>query len=649
MSAPRAAAARGEAAAGAAPELVMLGELSARLGELTDVERVALELARSVKWLLPAPHCSLLLVDAARGSWRVLPGTANGSLATLTGPLALTLQRGTQLVDDGPAESDSAHPAEVAAFAPSSRSRLMLALSGPHGILGTLNLSTPQVDAYARAAWALPALLQAHVAAAVQRCDDHVRISELNRTLEARVEERTAQLQSTLVELQAEASQRLAAQAALRHQADHDPLTDLGNRRLLSQRLGSLLTNRRGGEVALVLLDLDDFKTINDSLGHAVGDTVLVRIAQRLRAELHPDDLAVRLGGDEFAVLLGSDGPARAPALVQRLLQVMTAPLALTSGEVRISTSIGVAYAADATSTDTLLRDADLALYAAKNAGKNGAAVFEPGMHSAATERLELAAALNQSIRLGNGLSLHHQPLVRADSGTVVSTEALARWTPEGRKPIPPDYFIPLAEQTGLIRPLTRWALSTALDECAALVHAGWPLTVAVNLSVCDLYDPELPHFITQELQTRRMPAERLHVEVTEGTLISDPDLALATLQRLRDLGLHMSIDDFGTGYSSLAYLKRLPVDRLKIDRAFVRQLTVDSRDQAIVRSTILLAHELDLEVVAEGVEDEPTWALLRELGCDLIQGFLVSRPVPVGRLVGWLGDWHPRPSDLAA
>jgi diguanylate cyclase (GGDEF)-like protein len=443
------------------------------------------------------------------------------------------------------------------------------------------------------------------------------------------------------------ASARKAAE--LEHQALHDQLTDLPNRVLLRERLRQAIAaaRRDGHPLALLVLDLDRFKEVNDTLGHHYGDLLLREVGSRLQGVLRAGDTLARLGGDEFAIVLPMAGAQTAHAFTATIVQALTQPFVLDGHRFDIGASIGIALVPEhGVEADVLLRRADVAMYIAKRTG-SGHALYTPEQDPNSPARLGLISDLRRAIEAGE-LALCFQPKVDLRSGRLTGVEALARWPHPERGAIPPDQFIPLAEQTGLIRPLSRWVLDAALGQWRVWHTAGLELPIAVNLSMRDLHDPDLPAAIAALLVARGVAPAWLRVEITESSLMADPERALAVVTRLRALGVRISIDDFGTGYSSLAYLKRLPVDELKIDRSFVRHLTTDENDRAIVRSTIGLAHELGLDVVTEGVEDQATWELLTVLGCDSAQGYFVSHPLSGADLAGWLADWSRRSACLA-
>lgn len=434
---------------------------------------------------------------------------------------------------------------------------------------------------------------------------------------------------------------------SLRHQATHDALTELPNRVLLQDRLTQALADaaRDATPIALLLLDLDRFKEINDTLGHHVGDQLLQWIGPRVLELLRGADTMARLGGDEFAVLLPGAEEAAATALATEILAALAVPFMLEGQSLDVGASIGIALApAHGDDAATLLRHADVAMYVAKR-GHQGHAVYDPAQDGNNPLRLGLMGELRAAIAQGE-LLLYYQPKLDHTSGRVSGVEALLRWPHPVHGLIAPDQFIPLAEQTGLIAPLTWWVLETALAQCQTWARAGLLLGVAVNLSARTLHDLALPARITALLATYGVPAGLLTLEVTESALMADPTRALNVLTQLAEQGVCLAIDDFGTGYSSLAYLKRLPVHQLKIDRSFIQHLVEGGADAAIVVSTIGLGHHLGLRVVAEGVETAEAWQLLAASGCDVSQGYHLSRPVTATELERWL---RAGGNDLAA
>jgi diguanylate cyclase (GGDEF)-like protein len=395
--------------------------------------------------------------------------------------------------------------------------------------------------------------------------------------------------------------------------------------------------------VAVLFFDVDDFKAINDSLGHTVGDGVLSTLAERLRAALRPTDSIARLGGDEFAVLVEdmreTDGGAH---VAERILLALSAPMIVGGLEVSLGGSVGVAVATaeDRMSGEDLLRAADLAMYAAKADGKRRHRTFEPSMLAGAVERLELEADLKRALERDE-LELFYQPIVELDTGAIGAVEALARWRHPQRGPVAPDVFIDLAERTGLIVPLGRRLLARACAELPELRRrlGHERLLLGVNLSTRELLDPELPERMTAALDAAGLEPGALTIEITESVLMSDVEAAKLRLAELKERGALIAVDDFGTGYSSLAYLRQFPVDCLKIDRAFIDSVAdTTSEDHGLVRTILSLGQTRGLIVIAEGIEHADQRAELDRLGCELGQGYLFSRPLPVAELAEALG-----------
>jgi diguanylate cyclase (GGDEF)-like protein/PAS domain S-box-containing protein len=433
-------------------------------------------------------------------------------------------------------------------------------------------------------------------------------------------------------------TERKQAEEALQHQALHDELTGLTNRTLLQERLSQtiLTAQRENTPLTLLLVDLDRFKEINDTFGHHYGDLLLQQIGPRLRDCIRASDTVARLGGDEFGILLPTTDAANAVTIAQQLLRTLEAPFELDGQPVEIGASIGLAsYPAHGGDAATLLRRADVAMYVAKRA-ESGVVVYTAEQDHYSAERLALGGELRRALE-HNELLLHYQPKLDLRDGTLVGAEALVRWQHPQRGFLPPSEFIPLAEQTGLILPLTRWVLEATLRQQHAWRAGGLELVVAVNLSRRTLQDPQLPAMVAQMLARFGVPPSALVLEITESSLMADPQRAAENLSQLRALGVGLSIDDFGTGYSSLDSLKNLSVDELKIDRSFVQAMATDASARAIVRAIIDLADALKLRVVAEGVEDRATWDVLARLGCDVAQGYFLSRPIAATELEAWI------------
>ncbi|HLG69832.1 MAG TPA: EAL domain-containing protein [Chloroflexota bacterium] len=443
-------------------------------------------------------------------------------------------------------------------------------------------------------------------------------------------------------------TERKQAEEALAHQALHDSLTGLPNRNLLHDRLDqAILTARRERRpLAVLLIDLDRFKEVNDTFGHHYGDMLLKQVGPRLRGALRESDTVARLGGDEFAVLLPSCATVDAAMLTAtKLLAALEAPFVVEGQTLSISGSMGIVmYPEHGEDVQTVMRRADVAMYAAKRDGE-GFSVYssEQDRHSAV--RLTLSSQLRQAID-GGELVMHYQPKISLRTRQVIDVEALVRWRHRDQGLLGADHFVPLAEQTGLIKPLTQWVLRTVLDQYRLWRERGLDMGVAVNISMRNLHDPMLPDAISELLEFSNVPPSALRLEITETALMTNPVRAMEVVTRLSELGIHLSIDDFGTGYSSLAYLKRLPVREIKIDKSFVRDMAEDENDAVIVRSTIDLGHNLGLQVVAEGVESRAAWDQLVDLGCDLAQGFLMAAPMTAAELECWLAQTPPTWAD---
>jgi diguanylate cyclase (GGDEF)-like protein len=434
---------------------------------------------------------------------------------------------------------------------------------------------------------------------------------------------------ATLFRIVAGASRRL------RHQAVHDALTGLPNRALLHRRAERALRGDERG--AMLLIDLDRFKEVNDTLGHDYGDELLVEVAGRLSRAVRRGDTLARLGGDEFAVLLeGLPNRGAVAELAGRLQDALREPIALRGVAVELEASIGVAlYPEHGTTVGTLLRRADVAMYEAKRGG-HGVATYATERDPYSADRLGLLAELRRAIE-HDELVLHYQPKVALRTGAVIGVEALVRWQHPTRGLLAPDQFVPLAERTGAVADLTRWVVDRALAQQREWGDSGIDMPVAVNLAAANIVDVTLPDAIADLLERHGVGGDRLECEISEHTAMADPVRGGEVLDRLRALGVRLSLDDFGTGHSSLAYLKRLPLDEVKIDRSFVSGMVDDENDAVIVRSTIDLARNLGLAVVAEGVESAEIMDVLAGLSCDTAQGFHISRPVPAQQLNAWL------------
>ncbi|MFT3906407.1 MAG: EAL domain-containing protein [Steroidobacteraceae bacterium] len=442
-------------------------------------------------------------------------------------------------------------------------------------------------------------------------------------------------------------TERKLYEARLERQANYDALTGLANRALFHDRLEQaiLAANNHSGSLAVVFIDLDRFKFINDSLGHPVGDRLLQTVAERLRRRVRDCDTVARLGGDEFVVLVNGHGGADTVQLmVDGLIQEIMQPWVIEHGTFNLTCSIGVAlYPSDAEDAATLLKHADTAMYRAKELGRNCCQFFTQELNARFTERLALQRGLGNALELQQ-FELHYQPRVDLVSGRIVGAEALLRWRLPEQGFLPPDRFIPIAEETGLILPIGRWVLEQACRQNLAWQRQGLPpLSISVNVSAAQVQQQDFSDTVASVLADTGLDAGRLELELTESMVMHSAAHLLATIKALKALGVALSIDDFGTGYSSLSYLKRFAVDRLKVDRSFVMELREDSDDAAIVRTIIALGHNLGLRVVAEGVESAEQAAFLRLNGCDEAQGFWYSRPVDAGQFTRLLHEQAAR------
>ncbi len=413
-----------------------------------------------------------------------------------------------------------------------------------------------------------------------------------------------------------------------------DVLTGLANRKMLGERTAEAVQE---GPVALVLLDLDRFKEVNDTLGHHVGDQLLAVVARRLESSLRPGDTVARLGGDEFGLLLPGAGHELAAKAAERARATLAEPFVLGGLLVDVAASAGIAVSPEhGTDVDELLQRADVAMYLSKESGD--VEIYDPARDGNSPGRLALLGELRRALE-NDELELHYQPKADVPTGRVVGVEALVRWRHPERGLVPPDEFVPLAERTGVVTLLTAWVLDAALLQLSQWRARGWDLSVAVNITVKDLCGDQLVDHVTAGLTAYGVPAHALQLEVTEGSLFTDSPKARLTLRRLQALGVGLSLDDFGTGWSSLVQLRSLPVGEIKVDRSFVSRMDRDPRDLAVVSSVIDLARGLGMRVVAEGVEDAATWHRLVDMGCDLAQGWWLSRALPAAELTGWLAQ----------
>jgi diguanylate cyclase (GGDEF)-like protein/PAS domain S-box-containing protein len=436
-------------------------------------------------------------------------------------------------------------------------------------------------------------------------------------------------------------TERNRLEGQLRHRAFHDALTQLANRSLFGDRIEHAIARQTRAEasVAVVVGDLDGFKTINDSLGHTAGDQLLVAAAQRLQNQLRPGDTAARLGGDEFAVLLEDVADVdEVQALAGRLLEVFTEPYAIAGKQLLVTASLGVAVNRPGDGAEELVRNADMAMYLAKSAGKACYRVYEPEMHDAALARLDMEAELRQALRAGEFV-VHYQPTVHVGTGAVRGFEALVRWDHPDRGLLPPAQFIPLAEETGLIVELGRWVLGQACAQTRAwqLEHPQLALGISVNLSPRQFRDPRLIDDIASVLVGSGLDAPSLMLEITESVLVDERGPAVDCLHGLKALGVKVALDDFGTGYSSLGRLRELPIDVLKIDKGFIDGVAHDAESRGLVEAILQMADTLDLATIAEGVEDVRQAEWLQGLGSGLVQGYLYSHPLPAASIPEFL------------
>lgn len=453
-------------------------------------------------------------------------------------------------------------------------------------------------------------------------------------------EELAANLAYGITALRADVARKRYAQQ-LEYQANYDVLTGLANRNLLSDRLQQaiLSAHRSGRMVAVLLHDLDHFKVINDSLGHAAGDALLQAIAGRLRSTIRETDTVARLGGDEFVIVIPDMMTAEDAAAVScKVLEALSQPFIIENHEMYISASIGISlYPQDGEHEEILLKNVDLAMYRAKHKGRGNFCFYTEEMNALNQERQAMESELHHALKLGEFL-LHYQPKVDLRTSKVVGAEALIRWQHGERGIISPEKFIPLSEETGLILPIGAWAMKTACGQNRAWQDAGLlPISIAVNLSARQFRHHDLVGLVRQVLQETGLEPQYLELELTESLIMQEAEEAISTLQELKTLGVQLSLDDFGTGYSSLSYLRRFPLDNLKIDRSFVKGITSNSHDTTIVKTVIALAHSLNLKVIAEGVETEEQLAFLQAHDCDEMQGYLFSKPLLPEKLTGLL------------
>ena len=442
------------------------------------------------------------------------------------------------------------------------------------------------------------------------------------------------------------------ANKQLRHLATHDALTGLPNRVLMDDRISQsiVLAERQRQNFAVMLLDLDRFKLVNDSLGHRAGDELLKEVARRLKGVVRDVDTVVRLGGDEFVVIV-TPGPERdvAQRAAARIIEAMQAPVRVAGVEVHTSPSIGIAfYPDDAATVENLVAHADAAMYAAKQRGRNNFQCFMPGMNTASHDKVRLESDMRVALEQKQ-FEVHYQPKVNTETGVMHGAEALLRWTHPVRGPISPAEFIPIAEECGLIGTIGAWVMRQACRQARAWQLAGLPqLRVAVNLSPSQFRQGNIVSMIRDALDEAGLEPRFLEVELTETTVMTDPEESIAILERLSKMGVLVSVDDFGTGYSSMSYLRRFPIDKLKIDRSFINEVMSRPDDASIVRAIVSLAHSLRLKVVAEGVESTEQLDFLRKIGCDQYQGFHFSKALPASQFEALVRSKRPVEPELS-
>ncbi|MDH5257133.1 MAG: EAL domain-containing protein [Gammaproteobacteria bacterium] len=451
----------------------------------------------------------------------------------------------------------------------------------------------------------------------------------------------TQDLIDTFTKMQSEV---LSRQQELEHKALHDELTSLPNRTLLNDRIEQAIyyANRSGNRFALLILDLDRFKEINDTLGHHIGDLLLIEMSNRIKEELRQSDTIARLGGDEFAIVLSGCDKDEVYATINRISNAISAPVTIQDMQLHIESSIGMAtYPEHGIDTFSLLSHADVAMYFAKR-NNLSFSEYNASEDKYTLRRLSLFGSLKEAIEK-NEITLHYQPLISVNDKTIISVEALVRWDHSELGRIPSEELVTIAEQSGLITPLTEWVLNEGIEQCAQWYKQGFNISVAINLSVLNLHDSSLTERISRLLAKHKIAPRLLTLEITETAMMTNPKNAMKTLNKLNDMGLTLAIDDFGTGFSSLSYLKQLPVKKLKIDKSFVLNLLENESDGVIVKSTIELAHNLGIEVIAEGIESEAVFNQLAEWNCDIAQGFFISKPQSAEVVRDWIIEYTNR------
>ena len=473
------------------------------------------------------------------------------------------------------------------------------------------------------------------------------KVGQLNLELEQRAQKRTRELEKANQQLKKEILQRENAQEKLLHLATHDPLTDLPNRSLFMQQLNNLLqqwSQDKAHLFAVLFLDCDRFKLINDSLGHLVGDRVLSEIARRIKLSLQPSDTLARFGGDEFMILLSElRSLEQASAIAQKIQNQLQLPLEVNRHQLFISASIGIVLGTrDYKLAEHVLRDADTAMYQAKKRGKACHQVFNPKMHRNAFKRLKLETDLRLALKRQE-LAVYYQPIISLNTGSVIGLEALVRWNHPERGFLSPKEFIPVAEETGLIVPLGLWVMRSACRQFHIWQHqySIHQLKISVNLSIKQFYQYDFLEQIDDILQETQLDSQSLKLEITESAIADNAESVTLLLQKLRQRQIHLSIDDFGIGYSSLSYLHRFPVNTLKIDRSFVGRIGQDGENLAIIQAIVTLAKQLGMTIVAEGIETPQQKDYLKLLGCDEGQGYLFAKPLPTKEVESILDNYN--------
>ncbi|TLM99756.1 EAL domain-containing protein, partial [bacterium] len=491
------------------------------------------------------------------------------------------------------------------------------------------NLARP-LDSLARVTTNLPAKIIHRED--VEWPDSHIREMD---SLVSNFKSMAATLQENFMALWEEKERAQDLFGQMKHQAYHDPLTGLPNRVLFNDRLNMAMAHARRNKemLAVLFFDLDQFKTVNDTLGHAAGDLLLTEVAVRLAGCLREKDTIARMGGDEFTMLLPQiSNEDSAVRVARKVLEVLQQPWLINGHEFYITASIGIAiYPADGEDTETVMKHADIAMYRAKEKGRNNYQLFTPAMNSRIVERQAMENSLRHALERGE-FTVYYQPQVHTGEGRINGMEALVRWQHPDLGLVAPDQFIPLAEETGLIVPIGEWVLYTACAQNKAWQEAGWPpMRVTVNISANQFRQHNLADTVVRVLEKTGLEPKWLELEITESTAMKDVDFTVSVLRELSAMGVRLAIDDFGTGYSSLNYLKRFPINTLKIDRFFVRDIMTSKEDAAIVTAIIVLGQNLNLKVIAEGVETKEQMVFLKRRRCEEMQGYLFSKPVPAG------------------